>query len=339
MTKARKLLINPHISRYYHLYNRCVRQAFLMGKDKTSGKDFSHRKRWIAKRLRKLESVFAIRLAGYSLLSDHYHLVVYIDQESSENWPNEEVVSRWARLCRVNENLKRYVRNKGEIELQLQDKYESQISKWRENLSSVSWFMKFFNEYIARKANKEDKKKGKFFESRFKSQALLDGQALLLCMIYVDLNPVRAGISLTPETSQWTSIKQRVEQEGLLSYRQAFTQVEDESLPQLMSFKREGYEETQIPFSFKSYLELIDWMGRIKKSGKRGSIPENLPPILVRLHFSPDHWLEHMTLNGDKFSVAVGTPVSLKTFAQYCEQKWVRGIKISKRLFACCDPV
>ncbi len=91
------------------------------------------------------------------------------------------------------------------------DKALEVIGQWRERLSDISWYMRCLNEQIARQANREDGCKGRFWEGRFKSQALLEEKALLACMTYVDLNPICAGLSQTLEGSDYTSIQERIE--------------------------------------------------------------------------------------------------------------------------------
>jgi len=105
----------------------------------------------------------------------------------------------------------------------------------------------------------EDGCKGRFWEHRFTSQAILDDDALLRTLAYVDLNPVRAGIASTPETSEHTSIHRRLSKIGnnadttiaLLPFQQ---QNVDQQTPLSSS-------DTALPISFNDYLTLLDWTG------------------------------------------------------------------------------
>jgi hypothetical protein len=85
------------------------------------------------------------------------------------------------------------------------------IATVRGRLQSLSWFMKCLKEPLSRLANRQDKTRGTFFECRFKSVAILDEEALPAISVYIDLNPVAAKIAETPETSDYTSIQQRLE--------------------------------------------------------------------------------------------------------------------------------
>jgi len=174
---------------------------------------------------------------------------------------------------------------------------------FRQRLADLSWFMKCLNEPIARQANREDECTGHFWESRFKSQALDTEEAILSCMAYVDLNPIRAAIAETPETSDHTSIKERIHPTfnlGEAIARQTEQQaLNDFSVPlkPLLGFEgvfRNGFQRG-ILFSFEDYLELVDCTGRISRSDKRGCIDENALPILERLNLDPERWCHRAT--------------------------------------------
>jgi len=85
------------------------------------------------------------------------------------------------------------------------------LAEVRKRLANLSWFMRCLCERIARAANHEDGSCGRFWAGRFKSVALLDEAAILACSVYVDLNPIRAGLATTPEESAYTSGRDRIQ--------------------------------------------------------------------------------------------------------------------------------
>jgi len=211
MTAPRSALVSLEDTPWYHCVCRCVRRAFLCGEDPFSGVNFDHRRGWIVERIQQLAALFAIDVAAYAVMSNHYHVVVRIDRERAMGWSVEEVLKRWTTLFTGPLLVARYLSDSpAEMSQAEIAKVEALAEVYRKRLHDLSWFMRTLNEHIARRANAEDGVKGRFWEGRFKSQALLDEKALLAAMAYVDLNPVRAGLAETPEASDYTSIQERV---------------------------------------------------------------------------------------------------------------------------------
>ena len=297
MTRPRKVLISLADTPYYHITSRCVRRAYLCGVDHYSGQNYEHRRQWVVDRIRLLSSLFAIDVCAYAVLSNHYQLVLKLCPEQLEGLSDDEIMDRWCALFKGPLLIQRY-RDGEDLKPFERATVSDIVNVWRSKLASISWFMRCLNQPIARQANLEDKCTGKFWESRFTSQALKSEEALLSCMTYVDLNPVRAGIADRPETSSHTSIRERLESE--FDLQQA---IDDQTecgdlldfktpLKPLLPFENRVVNEPQtgILFNFEEYLTLVDWTGRIIRSDKRGHIKGHLPPILTRLEISADQW-------------------------------------------------
>jgi len=98
MTYPRSQLVPPGSPGTYHCVSRCVRRAFLCGKDRYSGQSFEHRRQWIEDRLQQLAEVFAVSLWAYAVMSNHLHVVVQVLPDVATQWTDEEVADRWIRL-------------------------------------------------------------------------------------------------------------------------------------------------------------------------------------------------------------------------------------------------
>ena len=296
MTQARETIVSINDTPYYHSVSRCVRRAFLCGKDNYSGQDYEHRRQWLEDKLHRTTEAFAIKLCDYAVMSNHYHVVLHIRPDLSNSWSDSEVVKRWHSLFKGNPFSQRFLDGHALSDVQ-QERLDEDILVWRERLTNPSWLMRIVNESIARKANKEDKCSGRFWEGRFKSQALLDERALLACMAYVDLNPVRAKMSDSPETSDHTCAKTRI----------IALQTNQRLRNTIEKFAGSKPDLIGLPFKLKDYLELTDWTGRLIRQGKRGAIDNSLPPILERLSLNEDAWKTLTTEFEQQFGQWIGS--------------------------------
>ncbi len=337
MPRARREQISLAETLYYHCISRCVRRAFLCGHDRASGRDYEHRRAWIRSKLAELVEVFAIDLCAYAIMSNHYHVVLRADMERAESWSDDEVLERWRRLFKGPELVRMYM--DGEFLSEAEHRYLAELAAtWRERLTDISWFMRTLNEAIARWANEEDHCKGRFWEGRFKSQALLDETAVLTCMAYVDLNPVRAGLAETPETSDYASVQQRAEalQE---SERDSGKTAGSETLPRLAPL----VDATNIDeedsgaicdLRLLDYLELVDSTGRALRADKRGEVSGTASPVLKRLGIEPEAWLRHMRPRPNYHLKAMGPAEALRGFAEAVDQRWLWGLHACSGLYA-----
>ena len=323
MGYARKNLVSLQDTPYYHCIGRCVRRAWLWGYDEYAGKDYSHRKQWV---IEQLCSIFPIEICAYAVMSNHYHLVLHVDSERARKWSREEVIERWTVLFRAPNLVKRWLRGEA-IEAERQTA-EHIIEKWRARLVDISWFMRCLNEHLARRANIEDQCTGRFWEGRFKSQALLDEASLLTAMAYVDLNPIRAGIANTPEDSEFTSIYDRIR---LL---RGHDREQSPSIPLRSFHDEEQGSKATIPFRLRDYLALVDWSGRSVREGKRGFIAADAPPILRRLNIDAEAWEVLMTRRRTLFGRAMGKVDAMRLHAASLGQSWIRGVRASERLYS-----
>jgi len=346
----------------YHCVNRCVRRAFLCGQDPLTGNNFDHRKDWFRNRLEFLAGQFALEVAGYSVMSNHIHVVVRNRPDVGAEWTDEDVARRWWNVfpARKDELGQPAQPQRHELDMLMADRHR--MAELRRRLADVSWFMRCLCEDVARKANREDGCKGRFFEGRFKCQALLDESAILACSVYVDLNPVRAGVAATPETSQYTSVYDRIKarQGGAKDQRPSSpsakrgrkrretarpSEAADGWLcPVKLNEKRASPTRRRgphrratdmgfLPIRLDDYLQLVDWTGRQVRREKQGRIPAELAPILDRLQVNSSTWLDSVRNFGRWFRRAAGRRTSLAAEAARTNRRWLHGTRASETAF------
>ena len=324
--------------------------------------------------MRYLAAIFAIEVCAYAVMETHYHSILRTRPDIVALWSDREVATHWLTLFPQHRHISGAPMPPVEKDITALADRPERIAELRKRLCSLSWFMSRLNEFIARAANKEDKVKGRFWESRFKCQALLDEAATACCMVYVDLNPIRAGLAATPEESDFTSIQERIRAwrkttmtAGAAPSKEVGQPINHESvgkrttvpenaaaisdpIPDDLSIWAHPSDDWLCPIQSESgrrgilqmtpaqYFDLVDKSGRMMRSGKLGAIDADLEPILRRIGANPDAWFGTVSRFGSKFRLAAGMVSSLRNFADRLGRRWLQGAAMARTVFGSPPP-
>jgi hypothetical protein len=278
----------------------------------------------VRERLAALTAVFAIRLHSYSILSNHFHLVLHIDSPAARSWSDAEVVARYARV---------FPRVAGRWPGLSPERQAQCVALWRARLADLSWFMRCLNESIARRANREDGCTGHFWEGRFRSQALLDEAALLTCMCYVDLNPIRAGLADSLPTSDFTSIQQRLAQRTIPATAE---QLGTPGSPALSCFAVPGVlgPDADVPIDLDSYVDLLAATGiAVRGNTDNSRLGPSQLRVLEQVGIRSGHWVETVREYHRRFFTMVGTVQRIAIYCARVDRVRAKGTGWAKKAF------
>jgi hypothetical protein len=345
-SSARRKLLGRDRKAVYHCWTRCVRRAFLCGRDPYSRKDYSHRRDWIITREEQLAGLFAIEVEFRAEMRNHLHAVLRTRPEIARRLSSVEVARRWLTITRLAKCMSDGMPKVDEKEVEKLAKNKKRIAKLRRRLTSISWFMGILLENIARRANREDKSSGRFWESRFKCRECTSESAILICGIYVDLNPIKAGEASSPETARYTSVFQRLmaasqpknsrtRADGWMA--ELTLRPESKADEKLACSSRTGRRASDLgilPISLENYVKLLKWTARLLLSGQRRTIPKDLEAVLDHLDVNHEAWLDTVEEYEKSFCHAVGPPSSLAKVAERMDASHLKGATAARRIFA-----
>ena len=131
--------------------------------------------------------MYFVDILGFTIMSNHFHILLRMHPES--HFSDKEIKTRLEAFYQEDRNIN-----------------DAAIMKYRNKLSSLSEFMKEIKQGFTRYYNKEYKRRGFFWGQRYKSLIVENGETLINCLAYIDLNPIRANMVDRPEDYRWCSL-------------------------------------------------------------------------------------------------------------------------------------
>ena len=177
MPRIRRMVINDETT-VYHIMSRTALDGFPLGDVE---KDF------MLDLIRRYSTLYLLEILGFCLMGNHFHILVKMFPE--HKFTDEDIQ-------------KRYEKFYGDDVMFA----AGWIPSLREKLSSLSEFVREIKVGFARFYNKRHNRRGYFWGDRFKSVIVENGETLINCLTYIDLNPLRAGLVERPEEYRWNSL-------------------------------------------------------------------------------------------------------------------------------------
>lgn len=141
-------------------------------------------------------SIYFCDVAAFCIMGNHYHLIAKFDRPRHVSREDLRSRTRLMYPSRASQQV---------IDAWSEEDWEH----YRRRLFDVSEFMRNVQSSFARWYNHTYQRRGRFWADRFKSTYLQDERAVVDCMLYVELNAVRAGLAERPEEWQGSSLALR----------------------------------------------------------------------------------------------------------------------------------
>jgi hypothetical protein len=360
---ARANLVDPTVVGVYHCWNSCTRQEFNLGFSFQSGEDCGRRE-YVHSVQERLAGLYGIDVAFYATLDNHLHLILRNRPDVVEQWSDEEVARRWLTIAKIKRLGTLEVEPPTAERIQLELASPGRIATLRKRLAHISWFMGTLSENVSRHANRQDEKRGTFWQGPYQCRNLADEASILVCGIYLDLNVIRAGKAQTPQESCFTSIFDRLQAAASAESTAASGQpsvapdqpVDDSSTtttttttmpadgwlceltldercavsaPKNFSSatQRRASDKGLLPVTLEQYVQLLTWTGQQVRADKRGAIPvpSTVATLLERLHIQADVLVEAIEHFQEWFGRVMGTAARMAEAAARMGRRWLHG--------------
>jgi REP element-mobilizing transposase RayT len=236
-------------SAVYHVMSRTALDGYVLG---------DVEKDYLLQLIKHLSNVYFAEILGFCIMGNHFHVVMRM--HPGHEYTDEDISKQFS-LYYQKDKIKRLP-------------MPNQIPVWREKFGKLSEFMKELKQCFSRYYNQRHKRRGFFWSDRFKSVLVEDGEPLINCLAYVDLNPVRAAIVERPDDYRWNSLGYHRRQDN-----------KDEFLS--LDFGITGCEEICKKESLKRYRQFVYEVGSLETS-KGKSISAEIAGKEAKKGFSAD---------------------------------------------------